>query len=147
LSFSDRYQWLELTALLAAILLCTAACAAVTTSVTVETLLKAGASWDGTPYERYPDAAPELTVLKITIPPRTALPWHRHPMPNAAYVVSGELLVEKRDGGQTIRLVAGDVLPEMVNGVHRGVTGDVPVVLIVFYAGARGLPISETLGK
>ena len=68
-------------------------------------------------------------------------------MPNAAYVVSGELLVEKRDGGQTIRLVAGDVLPEMVNGVHRGVTGDAPVVLIVFYAGARGLPVSETLGQ
>jgi len=68
-------------------------------------------------------------------------------MPNAAYVVSGELLVEKRDGGQTIRLVAGDVLPEMVNGVHRGVTGDVPVVLIVFYAGARGLPVTETVGQ
>jgi quercetin dioxygenase-like cupin family protein len=68
-------------------------------------------------------------------------------MPNAAYVVSGELLVEKRDGGQTIRLVAGDVLPEMVNGVHRGATDDVPVVLIVFYAGARGLPVSETLDK
>jgi quercetin dioxygenase-like cupin family protein len=147
LSFRDRYRRLEVTALVAGLLVCTAACAAVTTSVSVETLLKAGASWDGTPYERYPDAAPELTVLKITIPPRTALPWHRHPMPNAAYVLSGELLVEKRDGGQTIRLVAGDVLPEMVNGVHRGVTGDVPVVLIVFYAGARGLPVSETLGK
>ena len=147
MSFRDRYRRLEVTALVAGLLVCTAACAAVTTSVSVETLLKAGASWDGTPYERYPDAAPELTVLKITIPPRTALPWHRHPMPNAAYVVSGELLVEKWDGGQTIRLVAGDVLPEMVNGVHRGVTGDAPVVLIVFYAGVRGLPVSETVGQ
>lgn len=147
MSLRDRYQRLGAASLVAALLVCTAACTAATTSVSVETLLKAGASWDGTPYERYPDAAPELTVLRITIPPRTALPWHRHPMPNAAYVVSGELLVEKRDGGQTIRLVAGDVLPEMVNGVHRGVTGDVPVVLIVFYAGARGLPVSETLGE
>jgi len=135
------------TALVAGLLVGMAACSAGTTSISVETLLKTGASWDGTRYERYPDAAPELTVLKITIPPRTALPWHRHPVPNAAYVLSGELLVEKRDGGQTIRLVAGDVLPEMVNGVHRGVTGDVPVVLIVFYAGAQGLPVSETLGE
>ena len=147
MSFLDRYRWLEVIAFVAGLLVCTAGCAAVTTSVSVETLLKTGASWDGTPFERYPDAAPELTVLKITIPPRTALPWHRHPMPNAAYVVSGELLVETRDGGQTIRLVAGDVLPEMVNGVHRGVTGDVPVVLIVFYAGARGLPVSEAPGE
>jgi len=147
LSFRDRYRRLEVTGLVTGLLVGLAACATVPTSATVETLLKAGASWDGTPYERYPDAAPELTVLKITIPPRTALPWHRHPMPNAAYVVSGELLVEKRDSGQTIRLVAGDVLPEMVNGVHRGVTGDVPVVLIVFYAGARGLPVSETVGR
>ena len=136
-----------MTALVAGLLVGMAACSAGTTSISVETLLKTGASWDGTRYERYPDAAPELTVLKITIPPRTALPWHRHPVPNAAYVLSGELLVEKRDGGQTIRLVAGDVLPEMVNGVHRGVTGDVPVVLIVFYAGAQGLPVSETLGE
>jgi quercetin dioxygenase-like cupin family protein len=147
LPFRDGYRRLEVTALVAGLLVCSAGCATVTTSVSVETLLKAGASWDGTPYERYPDAAPELTVLKITIPPRTVLPWHHHPMPNAAYVVSGELLVEKRDGGQTIRLAAGDVLPEMVNGVHRGVTGNGPVVLIVFYAGARGLPVSETLGK
>ena len=147
MSFRDRFRRLEVTALVAGLLMGLAACAAVPTSVSVETLLKTEASWDGTPYERYPDGAPELTVLKITIPPRTALAWHRHAMPNAAYVVSGELLVEKRDGGQTIRLVAGDVLPEMVEGVHRGVTGDVPVVLIVFYAGARGLPVSETLDK
>ena len=147
MSFRDRFRRLEVTALVAGLLMGLAACAAVPTSVSVETLLKTEASWDGTPYERYPDGAPELTVLKITIPPRTALAWHRHPMPNAAYVVSGELLVEKRDGGQTIRLVAGDVLPEMVEGVHRGVTGDVPVVLIVFYAGARGLPVSETVDK
>jgi quercetin dioxygenase-like cupin family protein len=114
------------------------------THVTAETLLKTGASWDGTAYPRYPEGAPELTVLKITIPPRTELPWHTHPMPNAAYVVSGELTVEKRDGGPTKRLAAGDVLPEMVGAAHRGVTGESPVVLIVFYAGTNGMPLSET---
>ncbi len=111
--------------------------------VTVETLMKTGASWDGAPYQAYPAGPPELTVLKIAIAPNTALPWHTHPMPNAAYVVSGALLVEKQEGGATKRLVAGDVLPEMVHARHRGVTGADGVVLIVFYAGTKGMPLSE----
>ena len=111
--------------------------------VTVETLIKTEASWDGSPYQAYPAGPPELTVLKISIAPNTALPWHTHPMPNAAYVVSGELLVEKQEGGATKRLVAGDVLPEMVQSRHRGLTGAAGVVLIVFYAGTKGMPLSE----
>lgn len=111
--------------------------------VTVETLIKTGSSWDGATYQAYPAGPPELTVLKISIAPNTALPWHTHPMPNATYVVSGELLVEKQEGGATKRLVAGDVLPEMVQASHRGVTGAAGVVLIVFYAGTKGMPLSE----
>ena len=48
--------------------------AADTPAVTSEVLLKSTSSWDGTAYIRYPDGAPELTTLKITIPPRTELP-------------------------------------------------------------------------
>lgn len=112
-------------------------------AVKVETLLNASQSWDGTAYEMYPAGRPELTVLRLTIAPNTTLPWHTHPMPNAAYVVSGELLVEKQEGGAQKRLVAGDVLPEMVNTKHRGVSGDAGVVLIVFYAGTKGMKLSE----
>ena len=120
-----------------------AALAAEATGVVVEQLMQTSQSWDGSAYQRYPDGPPELTVLRITIPPKTALPWHTHPMPNAAYVVSGELLVEKRDGGAIRQLVAGEVLPEMVGSVHRGVTGDKGVVLIVFYAGTKGMKLAE----
>lgn len=35
-----------------------------------ETLLRASASWNGLPYEAYPQGAPEVTVLRISIPPR-----------------------------------------------------------------------------
>ena len=111
-------------------------------TATNEVLLKSTSSWDGTPYIRYPDGAPELTTLKITIPPRTELAWHSHPMPNVAYVLSGELTVEQREGGQSKTIKAGDVLPEMVDINHRGRTGDNPVVLIVFYAGTKGMPLS-----
>jgi quercetin dioxygenase-like cupin family protein len=108
-----------------------------------EVLMQSDSSWDGTPYQSYPNGAPQTTVLKITIPPHTIMPWHSHPMPNAAYVLSGELTVEKKETGQTKVLTAGQVLPEMVGGLHRGVTGDQGVVLIVFYAGTKGMPLSQ----
>jgi hypothetical protein len=50
------------------------------------------------------------------------------------------LKVESKDGHHQTTLHAGDVLPEMVGTVHRGVTGDTPVELIVFYAGAKDIP-------
>ncbi len=38
--------------------------------------------------------------------------------------------------------VAGQAVTETVNSVHRGITGTEPTVLIVFYPGAPGLPLS-----
>lgn len=111
-------------------------------SVQAETLLRTDSSWDGVAYASYPSGQPELTVLKITIAPHTSLPWHTHPMPNAAYVLSGEITVEKKENGQKKLLSAGQVLPEMVGELHRGTTGDLPVELIVFYAGAKDMPLS-----
>lgn len=111
-------------------------------SASTEVLLQSSHSWDGQPYQSYPERAPELSIVKITIPPHTALPWHTHPMPNAAYILSGELTVEKKEGGQTVKLSAGQVSAEMVGALHRGVTGDVAAVLIVFYAGTHGMPFS-----
>lgn len=107
-------------------------------------LLKSSSSWDGMSYDAYPAGIPELTVLNIKIPANTALNWHEHPMPNAAYVVSGHLKVETRESGQSILLKPGDVLPEMVNRQHRGVTGNTAVELVVFYAGTAGMPLSSS---
>lgn len=114
-------------------------------SVQVETLLRSSTSWDGATYTSYPKAAPELSVLKITIPPNTELPWHTHPMPNAAYVLSGEITVEKKETNEKQLITQGQVLPEMVGTAHRGLTGDAPVVLIVFYAGSKGMPLSNSI--
>ena len=108
-----------------------------------EVLLKSSRSWDDTPYVRYPDATPELTVLRLKIPANTQLPWHTHAMPNTGYVLSGELMIENKDNGQTRRVKQGEAVAEMVDIAHRGVTGDEPVELIVFYAGSEGIPLSE----
>ena len=60
------------------------------------TLLKTTRSWDGTPYPAYPAGQPQVTVLRIVIPPHSTLAWHHHPVINAAYVLEGALTVEKR---------------------------------------------------
>ncbi|MDB5775573.1 MAG: hypothetical protein JWP38_1706 [Herbaspirillum sp.] len=112
-------------------------------AVQIETLVRTNASWDGVPYAPYSGGTPEMTVLKMTIPAHTELQWHTHPMPNAAYVLSGELTVEKKETGERKLLTQRQVLPEMVGQLHRGMTGDSPVVLIVFYAGVKDMPLSQ----
>ena len=108
-----------------------------------ETLLQSSSSWDGEPYKSYPSGQPGLSILKITILPHTNLEWHSHPMPSAAYIVSGRLTLERRKDGKTQHFTAGQALSETVDTPHRAVTGDEPVVLIVFSAGTLGAPVSQ----
>ncbi|QQD28114.1 cupin domain-containing protein [Pseudomonas simiae] len=108
-----------------------------------EVLLERSESWDGTPYTAYPSGPPQLTLIRLKIPARTQLPWHTHPMPNAAYIASGELTVETRANGASRTLRQGQTLAEMVGTEHRGITGNTPVELLVFYAGTPGMPLSE----
>lgn len=107
------------------------------------TLLKTTKSWDGTLYPAYPATQPEISVLKIAVPPHSALNWHKHPVINAAYVEKGEIQVERKEDGKTQWIRKGQVLPEMVNVGHRGKTGDKGVTLIVFYSGTPDIPLSE----
>jgi quercetin dioxygenase-like cupin family protein len=107
-----------------------------------EVLLQADESWNGVAYTQYPKGRPELTMLKLTIAPHTALPWHTHPFPNAAYVLSGTLTVHDKASGKTQVFHQGQAFAETVDDVHRGETGDAPVVLLVTYAGTPGVPTS-----
>lgn len=106
-------------------------------------LLKTTKSWDGTLYGSYPAGQPEISVLKIAVPPNSALDWHKHPVINAAYVEKGEIQIERKEDGKTQWVKKGQVLPEMVNIAHRGKTGDKGATLIVFYSGSTDLPLSE----
>jgi len=81
-------------------------------------------------------------VAKITIPAHSELPWHSHPMPSFAYVLSGEITVED-DKGNKMHFTAGEVMPETVHTAHRGIVGDQPATFIVFYAGSKGMPLSQ----
>ena len=110
--------------------------------IEVQELMRADASWNGVAYRAYPQGTAEPVVAKITIPAHKELGWHSHPMPSFAYVLSGEITVEDKDGNKK-RFTAGDVMPETVNTAHRGLVGDRPATFIVFYAGTKGMPLSQ----
>jgi quercetin dioxygenase-like cupin family protein len=110
--------------------------------IQTEILIQSTSSWDGTPYVSYPAGRPQITILKITIAPHTTMKWHSHPLPNAGYILSGELTIEREDGTKE-HFVAGQSVTETVNSVHRGITGTERTVLIVFYPGTPGLPLSQ----
>lgn len=113
-----------------------------TATTQVITLIKTTESWNGAKLPKYLDGTPEITVLKIIIPPKTNLPMHKHPEANAGVVLKGELTVisETKD---TLRLKAGEPIVELVNTWHFGKNeGNEPVEIIVFYAGVQGTPIT-----
>ena len=138
-----RLQFLTVLASLS-VWLVQASAVAAEPEVQVKQVLQTTGSWDGSRYTGYPSGPPQVTVLKITIPPHTTLHWHRHPMISAAYVLSGRLTVEKRDTGERKVVNAGEALAETVQTTHRGLTTDEAVELIAFYAGRVDMPVSVT---
>ena len=110
--------------------------------IEVEQILQTTQAWDGTAYKNYPTGQPQLTVLRIKVPPHTALHWHYHPVISVGYVLSGELTVEKQATGERSIFRTGQALPETIGTIHRGFTTESPVELIVFYAGQAGVPIT-----
>lgn len=106
-----------------------------------EVLYRSTGSWDGTPYTRYPDGPPVLSVVKTTVPPYTTLDWHCHQALNLGHLLEGTLEVESRDG-KRVKLEAGDSLAELVNTVHRGHTQEQAATVLVFHASNEQLAFS-----
>ena len=118
-------------------------------AVKVDVLAKNSSSWDGEVLPEYEKGQPEVTILKITIPPHAQLPLHHHPVINAGVLLKGELTVETANN-EILYLKAGDSIIEVVNNWHYGKNeGNEPAEIIVFYAGIEGKPITvkETVEK
>ena len=112
------------------------------THVQVDVLSKSSLSWNGVQLPAYPKGAPEITVLRITIPPGTTLPMHNHPVINAGVLLSGQLTVIT-ESNQVLHLNADESLIEVVDTWHYGKNeGDTPAEIIVFYAGVQDTPIT-----
>ena len=142
-------QTVRIHAILIVILLLQSGCATVQTSketqgssTVARELVKTTQSWDGKVLPAYPQGQPEVTILRITIPPGTRLDTHSHPVINAGVLISGQLTVVTTDG-KMLYLKAGDPIVEVVNTLHYGINqGDVPAEIIVFYAGTLGTSIT-----
>lgn len=108
----------------------------------VAKLVQSGQSWDGAVLPPYPAGQPEVTVLRIEIPPGVRLETHHHPVINVGYLTRGELQVETV-GGKTLHLKAGDPIVEVVGTHHFGYNpGKTPAEIVVVYVGQPGSPVT-----
>lgn len=131
-----------LTALVLGVVVITATSGQPAARTEVVKLVESTKSWNGAPLPGYPAGTPQVTILKITIPPHTALKTHKHPVINAGVVLKGELTVSA-ETGETMIIKAGEPIVELVNLWHYGKNeGSEPVELMVFYAGIVGTPIT-----
>lgn len=131
------------TVLLTVLALASAAAAmAQENGIQMEVLLRSSQTWDGAALPAYPDAPPEISIVKLTVPPGTELPIHRHPFINGGVLLSGMLTVRTEDGQET-HLNAGDALLEVVDTWHAGRNhGAVPTIALVFYVGTPHTPLT-----
>lgn len=108
--------------------------------VKVEELANSTKMWDGRTLPNYPDGQPKLKILRIQVPSGVTLPWHYHPVINAAFILRGTLELKLQDGTRKIYR-QGDALIEVVNTIHSGkALGETDVDLVVFYAGEKAMP-------
>ena len=108
----------------------------------VDVLVKTSKSWDGTPLKAYAKGTPEVTILKIDIPPKTKLPIHKHPYMNAGVLTKGQLTVVTKDK-KVLELKAGDAIVEVLDKWHYGENrGETTAQIIVVYAGIKGKAIT-----
>ena len=106
--------------------------------VKIESLANSTRQWDGALLPNYPQGQPEIKILRIKIPAGATLPWHYHPVINAAVILDGTLELQLQNGTKKI-YERGDALIEVVDTLHSGkAMGDKDVNLIVFYAGEKG---------
>lgn len=110
--------------------------------VSVTKLISSTNCWDGALLPAYPRQQPNITILRIKIPPGVRLHTHKHPIINAGVLLSGELTVVTTKGA-TLHLVAGDPIIEVVNTMHYGINeGKAEAEILVFYAGTPDDPTS-----
>jgi len=101
-------------------------------------ILRSSTTADGTLIQNQAPAHPEVTAYQISIPAGTETGWHIHPVPEYAYILSGELTLTYQNGIARL-FKAGEAFAEAVNMPHNGCnTGSTEVRLMVFITGERG---------
>jgi len=88
----------------------------------------------GKPFE-YPDCAPEVHAVIITLAPGQIGQEHQHLTPLFGYILSGEIAVDYQHGdGVTNVYKAGDAMMEAMDVMHHGYNpGSEPAQLLAVY--------------
>lgn len=110
----------------------------VSTSAQAENLLQSTTSWDGGELY-YPEGKAEITSFILKLEEGKQVPYHCHPVPTMGYVLRGSVEVETDKGDKTV-LHQGESAIEVMKTVHRGTAVNGPAEIVVFYAGAEGVP-------
>ncbi|WP_299008427.1 cupin domain-containing protein [uncultured Shewanella sp.] len=106
-------------------------------------LIKTDKSWDGALLPDYSTKEPQITVIRLTIPPKSQLPIHQHPSITVAYLLKGEFTAILEDNSKKIELKAGKVEVEVVNTWHYGINySDDPAELLIVYIGSKNVPLT-----
>ncbi|MDD2797513.1 MAG: cupin domain-containing protein [Bacteroidales bacterium] len=85
----------------------------------------------------------EVTIAKVIIHPGKSTGWHKHTFPVFAYVLKGNLTVEI-ENHKTLEFSENRSFAEVINTKHNGINnGTKDVVLIAFFMGEKGKPLSE----
>ncbi len=105
------------------------------TGIVSEKLVETSTAWDGSPLPAYPIGTPVVSIYKYVFPPHTITNPHFHKIINCGVVLSGTLTIVSADG-RSHDFKAGEPLVETDGEIHHGENrGDVPAVVIMFYAG------------
>lgn len=113
--------------------------------VEAETLLKTLTTWNGVKFPPQQISEPEITVVRIKIPPKSELKTHKHSVINIAYMLKGELKVRTLDG-KILNVKAGDAVAETIENWHFGKNeSDEVAELVVVYFGQKGYSRSVPL--
>ena len=107
-----------------------------------EVLIQSVTTWNGAPI-RYPAGTAEITSAKVSLERGAETPFHCHPVPTFAYILSGILEVQTADGKRK-RFKQGESMAEVINTWHKGKAAQGPVEIVVFYAGSKGVPTTIT---
>lgn len=107
-------------------------------SVRATTVLRTTTDVAGTPLVYPTGSQAEVSGLIVELPVGAETGWHRHTVPCFAYILSGTIAVEQKDG-PTRTFRTGDAFAELVGLLHNGRTvGADPVRLVFFAAGVQG---------
>jgi quercetin dioxygenase-like cupin family protein len=92
----------------------------------------------------YPNFAnDEVSIVKVILPPGKSTGWHKHVFPVFAYVLQGTLTIEV-ENRKAMQFPANSSFSEVLNTLHNGVNnGKEDVILIAFFMGEKGKPLSE----